>query len=109
MVPITVPDSTDPPSFTKILDRMPGGRRSDLVRHIVCIDLDQGLADANWIANALEPPPDRQPRDACNLRHSYFCPHYSLIFPFAFSLPHFDFGGKVEPAQFCGTACNDIE
>ena len=61
------------------------------------------------LANALEPPPDRQPRDACNLRHSYFCPHYSLIFPFAFSLPHFDFGGNVAPAQFCGTACNDIE
>src|SRR3981081_2563256 len=30
-------------------------------------------------------------------------------FPFAFSPPHLDFGGKVVQAQFCRTACNDIE
>src|ERR1700675_3178670 len=56
-----------------------GGRRSDLVRHVISIDLDQGLANADWIANDLEPSPDRQPQDAGNLWHFYFCPHYSLI------------------------------
>ena len=30
-------------------------------------------------------------------------------FPFAFSLPHLDFGGKVAPAQFCRNARNDTE
>jgi hypothetical protein len=33
----------------------------------------------------------------------------ALYFPFAFSLPHLDFGGKVAPAQFCRNARNDIE
>jgi hypothetical protein len=58
---------------------MPVARRSDLVCHIIGIDLDHGLADTHWIANALEPSPDRQPQRACNLRHFYFCPHYPLI------------------------------
>src|SRR5271163_3188109 len=56
-----------------------GGWCSDLMRHIIGVDLDHGLADTYWVANALEPTADRQPQGACNLRHFYFCPHYPLI------------------------------
>jgi hypothetical protein len=59
-----------------------GGRRSDVVRHVISIDLDQGLADADWIANALEPSPDRQPQGVGNFWHFYFCSHYSLALAF---------------------------
>jgi hypothetical protein len=49
------------------------------VRQTIGVDFDHGLTDANWISNALEPPPDRQVGDLGKLRHFYFCTHYSLI------------------------------
>jgi hypothetical protein len=48
------------------------GRRLEFVREIISIDLDNGLADADRIANALEPSPDSQVRGTCNLRYLYF-------------------------------------
>src|ERR1700722_17627900 len=49
------------------------GRRRKLVRETISIDLDNGLTNADRIANALEPSPDSQARrGTCNLRYLYF-------------------------------------
>jgi hypothetical protein len=56
------------------------------VRHIISIYLDQRLIKGDRIANAFEPSSDRQPEDAGNLWHFYFCSHNSLILAFACQL-----------------------
>ena len=48
------------------------GRRLEFVREIISINLDNGLTEADRIANALEPSPDIQVRGTCNLRYLYF-------------------------------------
>jgi hypothetical protein len=38
----------------------PGDRRSNFMRHVISINLNQGFLHSNWITHPLEPPPNRQ-------------------------------------------------